>query len=436
MESGIVVTALLLLFALSAIWFLITGLILLFTGKDISIGDLGTLFRSGMRYSREKDDLEAILLHRFRYYSDLPEELKPRFLKRVSDFIDDKEFSAAEGLEITPEHKVLIAAAAIQVSFGLDKYLLDHFSRIILYPKEYFSHRNQNYHKGEVNIGGAIVLSMEDFFFGYNNATDGLNLGIHEMSHALQLELFLREDHEQFFGLYFIKWQQEAEIEMNKMQETDNPVLRDYARTNISEFFAICVENFFERPVEFKDKMPELYERMTILLNQDPADKTAFIRTPREKITDDPLLRFDPGVQIYKTDFPWSDFIQELGFGLFIWIFPAIAFKDSEIVLLLLLLIGLIFFVRILPMNRFCLYEKALIVKPLFRFWSSGSMFVYKRIVLVSQNDTGTGLLEIVYLSDGAIVHKRYAWPSNNTDPKDFYSLLHEKNVLIKSEMI
>jgi Mlc titration factor MtfA (ptsG expression regulator) len=31
-----------------------------------------------------------------------------------------------------------------------------------------------------------------------------------------------------------------------------------YAFENMEEFFAVAVENFFERPAEFKDAQPEL----------------------------------------------------------------------------------------------------------------------------------------------------------------------------------
>ena len=40
---------------------------------------------------------------------------------------------------------------------------------------------------------------------------------------------------------------------------------------NEHEFFAVAVENFFERPQEFKNAIPELYSILSKLLNQDPS---------------------------------------------------------------------------------------------------------------------------------------------------------------------
>ncbi len=38
---------------------------------------------------------------------------------------------------------------------------------------------------------------------------------------------------------------------------------------NEHEFFTVAVENFFERPREFKNAIPELYAKLSKLLYQD-----------------------------------------------------------------------------------------------------------------------------------------------------------------------
>jgi len=48
-------------------------------------------------------------------------------------------------------------------------------------------------------------------------------------------------------------------------------LLRAYAATNQEEFFAVAVEYFFERSIEFREQLPELYSVMSGLLDQDPA---------------------------------------------------------------------------------------------------------------------------------------------------------------------
>jgi Mlc titration factor MtfA (ptsG expression regulator) len=54
------------------------------------------------------------------------------------------------------------------------------------------------------------------------------------------------------------------------MQAGEASLLDKYAATNYQEFWAVCIETFFERPEEFKKQMPNLYFALCHLLNQDP----------------------------------------------------------------------------------------------------------------------------------------------------------------------
>ena len=47
-------------------------------------------------------------------------------------------------------------------------------------------------------------------------------------------------------------------------------LLGDYAATNYHEFWAVAVEIFFESPGQFRHELPDLYEAMATVLNQDP----------------------------------------------------------------------------------------------------------------------------------------------------------------------
>ena len=51
---------------------------------------------------------------------------------------------------------------------------------------------------------------------------------------------------------------------------THRSYLRNYAFTNMQEFWAVSLEAFFESPAELKANMPELYGTLCDILNQDP----------------------------------------------------------------------------------------------------------------------------------------------------------------------
>ena len=58
-----------------------------------------------------------------------------------------------------------------------------------------------------------------------------------------------------------------------KLSQSVNGIYTDYAKRNFQEFWAESVEIFFERPFEMKNTYLLLYESISDLLKQDPANK-------------------------------------------------------------------------------------------------------------------------------------------------------------------
>ncbi|QCK17139.1 DgsA anti-repressor MtfA [Mangrovivirga cuniculi] len=215
---------------------------------------------------------KKILEKYFKYYNDLPDEkLKEEFRKRVQRFIALKQFIPRGGLtEVSEEMKVLIAASAIQITFGYPSVYFKHFSRILIYPDNYYSTITGKYHKGEVNLRGLIVLSWKNFVEGYMDHTDGINLGIHEMSHALKFEnKIVNKEYNYIPESAIRRFKYIALREMALLKKIDSHLFRGYASTNYHEFFAVSIENFFEKPLELFEFDRDLYFAVAQLLNQD-----------------------------------------------------------------------------------------------------------------------------------------------------------------------
>lgn len=169
------------------------------------------------------------------------------------------------------EMKVLISASAVQLTFGFPKVKLSHFQNILIYPDSYYSVINQTYHRGEVNPRlKAIVLSWKSFVEGYLSP-DGRNLGLHEMAHALRIENAIRNEEYQFLDPKLLAdWELRATHTMEEITNGSETFFRSYGATDREEFFAVAVENFFERPVAFFEKHPLTYKTLARLLRQDP----------------------------------------------------------------------------------------------------------------------------------------------------------------------
>lgn len=215
-------------------------------------------------------EYKAILLKYSRFYRELEDSRKADFEKRVQYFIRSKSFVPRGIKTVTDEMKVLIAAVAIQLTYGFPNIYLSHFNKILIYPDNYYSTINKLFHQGEVNpLNRLIVLSWNRFMMGMINDNDGINLGLHEMAHALRLENHIRNDEFLFFDQrQLAHWEQLAHEEIIRIRSSEESFFRKYGGTNEEEFFAVAVENFFERPELFRQQRPELYLALGQLLNQ------------------------------------------------------------------------------------------------------------------------------------------------------------------------
>ena len=222
-------------------------------------------------YQKALQQNKEILSKHFSFYRSLPRKSKLIFVRRVERFIQLTQFVPRDMSHVSDEMKVLIAASAVQITFGYEDVLLDHFSKIIVYPDQFFSSTSQRYHKGEVNPKfGTIVLSWKHFVEGYTYA-EGVNLGLHEMAHALQLEnVILNQEYGFMSQKDIADWEKLAESEIEKIKSPDESFFRDYGGTNQHEFFAVAVENFFERPKAFESYHSTLYYSLCRLLRQNP----------------------------------------------------------------------------------------------------------------------------------------------------------------------
>ncbi len=225
------------------------------------------------------------LNHKYIFYTSLPWSLKLKFLRLARDQYEYFDFVSRDNLKLTRAMKAIISCAAAQLILFLPKKSLSYYKRIIVYPDYYNSVITQRRHKGEVNPGmRAIVFSWRGIAEGLHDQDDGINLLLHEFAHALWLESKL-VDYATFNEEVVKQVEEYAEKEMAKLAADENHFFRKYAFSNMEEFFAVAVENFFERPGLFQHAQPELYLILAKLFKQDPIK--LYASRPQQK----PLFR-------------------------------------------------------------------------------------------------------------------------------------------------
>ncbi|HEY4109518.1 zinc-dependent peptidase [Puia sp.] len=220
-------------------------------------------------YEARHDDFDSLLSRYNPYYRSLSNTDRRRFLQRVLLFMEAKKF---EYIDIEPDESMplLISAAAVQLTFGLEHFRLDYFRTIhILKDKYRFGLYNMPF-EGHVCEDG-IYLSWTHFIREFTDYSDGQNVGLHEMAHALTYVNFTVHDgRDNSFHSRFTEFSAVARPIFERMQGGERTLLDPYAATNYQEFWAVCIETFFERPTSFKRQLPELYYSLCTLLNQDP----------------------------------------------------------------------------------------------------------------------------------------------------------------------
>lgn len=171
---------------------------------------------------------------------------------------------------ISEDIRVLVSATAIMLTFGFRNFYIGLISKIIVYPKAFYSNTNKAYHKGEFNpMLETLVISWEDFVKGFTIGNDNINLGIHEFTHAIHINSLKERDiSSTIFSDSFKELSDmlaSNEVLRTKLLESD--YFRKYAFSNQFEFLAVIIENFIETPQLFEVQFPDVYSKIKQMLN-------------------------------------------------------------------------------------------------------------------------------------------------------------------------
>jgi len=244
-------------------------------GNKRSANPLGELITEETILSELADNYSGIISGVLPYFNQLNESNKQKFLNRVYNFKRSKSFHF-HGLDQQEEIMILVSAASVQLSFGLKNYLLPFFKDIHILADAYQALDSKEAYIGHVAPTG-IYISWKYFVKGFADYTDGVNVALHEMAHALHHENFIKETG--------VDW--DFRNDFDKLPAVFGPIisqiilqkksyLRGYAFTNFQEFWAVSVEYFFENSQRLKDNLPQLYTILCDTLNQDPLRPNEF----------------------------------------------------------------------------------------------------------------------------------------------------------------
>ena len=227
------------------------------------------LYFNPKKISEEK---QSILRHQFQFYQTLSDKHKIYFHHRIACFTEQYQLISRDDFTLNEEAETLVAATYVMLTFGMRRFLIDSFDKIIIYPEQYLSTQSGEYYKGEFNPRmKAVVFSWKDFVEGYEISNDNLNLGIHEFSHVVHFHSMRNDDASSLtFRKYYTQLHKEVTYPPNRQKLIASDYFRIYAYTNEYEFVSVIIEHYFETPLLFKQKFPQLFENVSLMLNHKP----------------------------------------------------------------------------------------------------------------------------------------------------------------------
>ena len=216
--------------------------------------------------------------------SKLPPELRGNFEGKVSLFLDQVEFIGCDGLEVTQEMELSIAAQASLLVVNTD-FWYDTLRTILIYPGAFKSRQARRagfvvqerdvIRAGESWDRGPVILSWAHSAAGARDHDDGQNVVFHEFAHQLdnlsgQTDGFPLLHRDQDYAVWHRAMQLGFERLCADVKQGHKNVIDAYGTTGPEEFFAVCVELFLERPQDLKHQELELYQQLSALFKLDP----------------------------------------------------------------------------------------------------------------------------------------------------------------------
>lgn len=229
------------------------------------------------------------VLARYPFLENLPLDEREALRTLSSAFLTRKEFSGAQGLVVSDEMAVAIAAQACLPILHLDLSLYDGFIGIVVHPDEVVARRQVTDHdgvvheydewlSGEAMAGGPVMLSWPDVDEAGDLAMDGYNVVVHEFAHVIDM---CNGDADGVPPLPSLeaqtRWIEVLDSALEafcRRLDAGQPTLLDpYGAEGPQEFFAVAAEAFFVNPRPFREHHPDVHALFVNYFRQDPAKR-------------------------------------------------------------------------------------------------------------------------------------------------------------------
>ena len=234
------------------------------------------------------EDWVRLLEDNIQVYQHLPMPLRLQLRKLIKQFLHQKHFSGAGGLEVTDEIRVTIAAEACMLILNRSSRVYPALRYIIVYPTSFVVERDHADASGVVDShprgllgeswqSGKVILAWDSVIHGSRNFLDGQNVVLHEFAHQLDSETGSANGAPLLGGSSsYNTWAKALSSEFKELQKLSRrgkrSLMDHYGATNPAEFFAVATETFFEKPRQMAKDHDELFNTLKSYYRIDPGE--------------------------------------------------------------------------------------------------------------------------------------------------------------------
>lgn len=207
-----------------------------------------------------------------------------RFESDMKIVLDEWTYEGVDDVAVTTKMKIGVAAGAALLLHGRPDWELPRHQTVLFYPdrfdSDYMLDEDAAF-DGMAHQQGPIILSSVALEESWENTEDANNVVLHELAHLLDYKNEFADGVPSLLDPgSAVAWQELVRKEMWRIRHRRS-LLRGYGATNPAEFFAVAVENFFERPDQLAERHPQLYAALEALFNLDP-------RTAEQPLSENP----------------------------------------------------------------------------------------------------------------------------------------------------
>ena len=221
--------------------------------------------------------LQRLIDDYFSFYKKLSPELKQRFRERTALYLLGNEFirpvhpddpDATANRKLVPEDlKAAVAALAVQLSFGKEKFLTGKFENIIIYPHPFPTPQYGDvFHTSEIYEPDGVILFASDILMaGFNNPQSFFSVGLYEFARIFKI---------MYPSVSYPVLGETIWSDFEKISGKSRSIIESTVGLPQLDIWGVAVYHFFTFPERFQKQLPDVYQLISNIFNQNPVNES------------------------------------------------------------------------------------------------------------------------------------------------------------------